>query len=144
MLGTGQPLVQFKESAVSTGYGYRHTYQICSHYRVNGLRLQNHAAGHGVHQHLVCCDIREVLGNIRSHLIPKHHAVPLGIALGDDCEQLSGPAPSRLECEAHDALDAMAGEHGYFRGYLPGLSTVRTAALAGVLAFAVLADDDPV
>lgn len=38
----------------------------------------------------------------------------------------------------------MAGEDGDFRGRLPGPAPVRSAALAGVLALAVLPDDDPV
>lgn len=38
----------------------------------------------------------------------------------------------------------MSGKDGDFGGCLPGLTAVRTTALTGVLAFAVLADDDPV
>lgn len=124
-------------------YGYD-THQIGSHYRIDTLRLQNHPASHGVHQHLIRRHIRKLLGNNRSHLIPEHHPVPLGIALGHNGQQLAGPAPRCLEREAHDALDTVAGEHGDLGGRLPGLSAVRAPALPCVLALAVFADDDPV
>lgn len=38
----------------------------------------------------------------------------------------------------------MVGEDRYFSGYFPWLTDVCAAALAGVFAFSVLADDEPV
>ena len=57
---------------------------------------------------------------------------------------LAGPGGGGGEGEAHDALDADAGEDGDFGRGFPGLAPVGAAALAGVLAFGVLAHEQPV
>jgi len=51
---------------------------------------------------------------------------------------------SGREGKSHDSFYAYVGEDGDFRGYFPGLATVRAAPVAGVFAFGVLADEDPV
>ncbi|KAI9903736.1 hypothetical protein N3K66_000265 [Trichothecium roseum] len=111
---------------------------------VEGLGLEHHPRGHGVDEHLVHGDVGEVFGDLGGYLIPQDHAVALGVALGDDGEEAAGPGPGGLEGEAHQPLDAVAGEDGDLGGRLPGLAAVGTPALARVLALAVLAHDDPV
>jgi hypothetical protein len=111
---------------------------------VKGLGLEDHAARHGVDEHLVLGDVGEVLGDLGGDLVPEHHTVALGVALGDDGQQLARALLRRLKGEADDALHGVAGEDGHLGRRLPGLAAVRPAALAGVLALAVLADDDPV
>jgi hypothetical protein len=70
--------------------------------------------------------------------------VALRVALGDHRQQLARPRPRQLEGEAHDALDAGAGHDRHVGGGLDRVALVHAAADAGVLAFGVLAHDDPV
>ena len=87
-------------------------------------------------------------GNSRGHLggdlVPHHHAVALGVRLGDDGQQLARPRAGEREGKAHDARDAGAREHRHVGGRLLGQAAMHAAADARVLAFRVLAHDHPV
>lgn len=120
------------------------TYQVCGNNRVQRSRVEHHPSRHGVHKHLVELDVRELLCNAQDNLVPQNHSVALRVALGHIGKVLPGPALRSLESKTRKALDAMARENGDFGGSLPGPAAVRAASLAGVLALAVLADDDPV
>ncbi len=106
--------------------------------------LQRHAHGHGVDQHLVPGDIGKIGGDLAGDLVPQHHAVALGVRLGDDGQKLARPRLRQLEGEAHDAADAGAGEDRDFGRHFLRQAAMRAAALAGIFAFGILADDDPV
>ena len=97
-----------------------------------------------VDQFLVPVDVGELLRDLQRDLVPHHHRVALRVALGDDGQQLARPRLRQLEREAHDALDAGAGHHRDVGGGLDRVALVDAAADAGVLAFGVLAHDDPV
>ena len=71
--------------------------------RVERLRLQRHAHGHGVDQHLVPGDVGKFLRDLGGDLVPHHHAVALRVRLGDHRQQLARPRLRQLEGEAHDA-----------------------------------------
>src|SRR6202012_764704 len=78
-------------------------------------------------------------------VVPQHHAVLLGVALGDAGDLAPVAGPGQVEREAHDALAADFGEYGRLHGHFPtGAAAGKVApACADVFAFAVLADDDP-
>ena len=65
---------------------------------------QHEARGHGVHQPLLRLNIRILQLNAVEHLVPEHHAVLLGIALGDARHLLALAGPRQLEGVADDAL----------------------------------------
>ena len=109
-----------------------------------GSRVAHHAHGHGVDQHLVPGDVRELARDLGGDLVPHHHAVALGVGLGDDGQELARPRAGQLEREAHDAGDAGAGEDHHLGADLLRQAAMRAAALAGVLALGVLAHDHPV
>ena len=142
--GTSERKAPPKWSQKSAHVPHEKTHQVGGHDRVERLGLQHHAARHGVHQHLVDGDVGELGGDLGGDLVPEHHAVALGVALGHDGEEPAGAGARRLEREAHDPLDAVAREHGQLRGRLPGLPAVAPPALARVLALRVLAHDHPV
>ena len=77
---------------------------------VEGLRLQGHAHGHGVDEHLVPGHVGIVLRHFGGDLVPHDHAVPLRVRLGHDGEKLARPRARHLERKPHDARDAGAGE----------------------------------
>ena len=68
----------------------------------------------------------------------------LRVGLGDDGQQLARPGLGQLEREAHDAGHAGARHDRHVGGDLFRQSLVHAAADAGILAFRVLAHDDPV
>ena len=68
----------------------------------------------------------------------------LGIAFGDDGEQLAGARLGQAEGKTHDALHPGAGHHAQVGGHLDGVALVGTATHAGVFTFGVFAHDDPV
>jgi len=49
-----------------------------------------------------------------------------------------------FESESYQALNAVTGENADFGRRFPRLTDVRATTLTGILAFAVLADDNPV
>ena len=111
---------------------------------VDGVRLRDHAHGHGVDEHLVPLDVWKVGRDLRGDFVPQHEAVAHRIALRYDGEEFPRPVPRRSEGEAHDALDGHACEDGDFRCCFPGLFEVRAPTLPCVFAFAVFADEEPV
>lgn len=78
------------------------------------------------------------------NLIPQNHSVTLSIALGNNGQELARPLLSGLESETHDTLHGVASEDRNLGCRLPRLAGVRTTTLARILAFAVLANNDPV
>jgi hypothetical protein len=70
--------------------------------------------------------------------------VALGIALGDDGQLLAWPRLRQPEGEAQDALDADPGHHADVGGGFDRVALVHAAADARILAFGILAHDDPV
>ena len=107
-------------------------------------RAVDHAGGGSVHQLLVPLHIRKLLADLQRNLVPHHHGVALGVALGDDGEQLAGPRLGQAEGKAHDALHPGAGHHAQVGGHLDGVALVGTATHAGVFTFGVFTHDDPV
>ena len=107
-------------------------------------RLQRHAHGHGVDQHLVPGDVGKFARHLGGDLVPHHHAVALRVRLGDDGQQLARARAGQLEGEAHDAGDAGAGEHRDVGRDLLAAGPMHAAADAGIFAFRVLAHDHPV
>src|SRR4029078_233504 len=87
-----------------------------------------------------------VPGNAPEDVIPQHHAVLLGVALGDAGDLPPGPGARQVEGEAHDAFAAGLGEQRRLDGDLAaGAAGGQVApAKTGVLALAVLAHHDPV
>ena len=77
-------------------------------------------------------------------LVPHHHGMALRVRLGDHGQELARPRLRQPEGEAHDALDAGAGEHRDVGGRFQRRALVHAAADAGVLALGVLAHDHPV
>jgi hypothetical protein len=112
--------------------------------RIDRLRLQHHARRHRVDEFLVDADFGIVLADERGDLVPEHHAVALRVRFGDDREMPPRPRPRHIEGEAHDALDADAGEDCRLGRHLLGQAAMDAPAVAGIFALAVLADDDPV
>ena len=106
--------------------------------------LGDHAGGDGVDEHLVGFDIREPTAHFGGDFVPKHHAMALGVALGDDGQLLARAALGQGVGEAHDAGHAGTGEDGSFGGDLLGQAAMGASAVAGILALAVLANDDPI
>ncbi len=111
---------------------------------VERRRAVDHAGRGGVHEFLVPGDVRKLPGDLQRDLVPHHHRMALRVALGDHGQQLAGARLRQLEREAHDALDADAGHHRHVGRGLDRVALVDAAADAGVLAFGVLAHDDPV
>ncbi len=112
--------------------------------RVQRLGLEGHPHGHGVDQHLVPGDVRELLRHLGRDLVPHHHAVALGVGLGDHGQQLARPRLGEREGVAHDPGDTGAGEDHHLGADLMRQAAMRAAALAGILALRVLAHDHPV
>ena len=65
-------------------------------------------------------DVGVVLRDALEDLVPQHHAVLLGVALGDAGDLLPGPGPGELEGEPDDPLAADLGEHRGLGGDLAG------------------------
>ncbi|MOA54418.1 hypothetical protein D3C78_1780280 [compost metagenome] len=78
---------------------------------VQRRRLEYHARSHRVDQFLVDLHVREVLGDFIEDLVPQHHAMPLGVGLGDHGQVLTRTAPRQFESEAMDALHPGTGEY---------------------------------
>ena len=95
---------------------------------------------------LSVADVGVVGRDAGERLVPQHHAVLLGIALGDAGDLLHPPRAGQVEGEAHDPLAALLGEQRGLQGDLVARAAAGqvAAAEARVLAFAVLPDDDPV
>src|SRR3546814_4002395 len=86
--------------------------QVGRHHGVDRLRLRHHEGGHGVDQLEVDVQRGKVGQHVAANRVPEHHAVALGVRLGDHGKALARPAHRQLAGEAADALDALAGEHG--------------------------------
>ena len=84
------------------------------------------------------------LRHLGRDLVPHHHAVALGVGLGDHGQELARARAGELERVAHDPGHAGAGEDHHLGADLVRQPAVRAAALAGVLALRVLAHDHPV
>ena len=91
-------------------------------------------------------DVGVVLRDAGEGLVPQHHAVLLGVALGDAGDLLHPARAGQVEGEADDPLAALLGEQRGLQGDLVARTAGRqvAAAEAGVLALAVLPDHDPV
>ena len=111
---------------------------------VQGRGPQHHARGHGVDQLLVGRHLRELPRQLGEGLVPQHHAVTLGVRLGDQREPAPRPRARQCEGKAHDPGAAGAGEHGELGADLLGQAAMHPAPGAGVFALGVLAHDDPV
>src|SRR5690242_16965005 len=120
------------------------THQIACDNGINALRLENHLSCHRINQHLLHRNIREVLRDLRSNLIPKHHTISLSVTLCNDSQMLSRPLLRDLKGEADKSVNSMSGEDGHFCSDFPRVTAVRATALSGVFAFAVLTDNYPV
>ena len=68
----------------------------------------------------------------------------LGIALGHHGQLLAWSRPCCLKRISHDSLDADARKDAHFGGNGMGTFLMGGAALAGVLALTVLADNHPI
>lgn len=109
--------------------------QIRRNHRIDTLRLQHHPRSHRINQHFINLHIRELLPNVRCHLIPKHHPIPLRVAFRHNSQLFPRPAARRLKREPHDALHAVPGEDRDFCRDGPCFAGVRNTAVARVLAF---------
>ena len=118
--------------------------EICGDDGVDAGGLAHHARRHRIHQLLLDRDMRKILGDMGSHLIPEDHAMALRVGLGDHGQQLAWARFGNLEGRAHDPLDADAGEDGGLGGDLDGVAAMRAATMAGIFALAVLTHDHPV
>jgi hypothetical protein len=118
--------------------------EIRSNDGVEALRLQHHAASHGIDQHTVDRNVWEVLGDLGGDLVPHDHSESLGVGLGDDGQELSWTLLCSLESESDESFDAMTGENGDFSAGFPWEAAVGAAALTSVFSFAVLSNDHPV
>src|SRR5581483_12047719 len=97
-------------------------------------------------QHALGFHVGVVAGDAPEDLVPQHHAVLLGVALGHAGDLPPGPGAGQIESEPHDPLAADVGEQRGLHGDLVAWATSGevTAAQARVLTLAVLPDDDPV
>ena len=118
--------------------------QVGRHHRVDRPRAQHHAHGHRVDQLLVPGHVREVGGHFGGDLVPHHQAEFLRVRLGDDGEVLARPLAGAVEGEAHDPLDAAAGEDRHLGRHFLRQTPMGSAALARVLALGVLSHADHV
>jgi len=119
-------------------------HQVRRHNCIQRLRIQHHPTRHSVHKHFVVLHIREVLSHFSGNLIPHHHAVALCVTFGNNRNVLFWPALCCFEGKAEQTLYTMASEDRNFSCNLPWLASVRSASLAGVLTFGILAHNDPV
>jgi hypothetical protein len=100
------------------------TYQVASNNSIDAIRLKNHLCSHSINQHLLNSNIGKVLRNLRGNLIPKNHAVPLRIALGDHSQMLSGSLLRNLKREPNKSANSVTSEDGDFCGNFPGVTAV--------------------
>ena len=68
----------------------------------------------------------------------------LGVGLGHGGEAALRALPGQFEGEPHDPNDPFAGEDGHLHLYLFRMTLMGPPPDAGIFAFRVLADDDPV
>ena len=108
--------------------------------------LQDELGAHGVDQDAFGGHVRVVQGHALEGFVPEDHAVLLGVGFGDGGDLLYCAGSGEVEGEAHDPLAALFGEQGGLEGDLiAGAAAAEVpSAQAGVLAFAVFADHDPV
>lgn len=119
-------------------------HQVGSNNGIQAFRLQHHASSHSINKHLVNSDIREIHSNGLGNLIPENHTVALSIALSDNSQELTRTLLGGLKSEAHNSLNTVSGEDGDLSSDFPRLTSMRAATLAGVLALAVLTNNNPV
>src|ERR1041384_6185414 len=81
-------------------------------------RAQDELRGHRVDQHALGLHVGVIPGDAPEHLIPQHHAVLLGIALGNAGDLWPGTGTRQAEGEAHDAFAAGLGEQRRLDGDL--------------------------
>ena len=77
---------------------------------IDRFRIEDHARGHGVDQHLVGGHVRIVARDLGKDLVPQHHAMTLGVGLGDAGQVFGGPGSGQVEGEPHDPRDPAPGE----------------------------------
>ncbi|MNO76267.1 hypothetical protein D3C76_673380 [compost metagenome] len=107
-------------------------------------RLEHHACGHGVDQFLVDLHVREVLGDFVENLVPQHHAMTLGVGLGDHGQVFTRAALCQFEGKAVNALHPGTGKYRHFGGDFFRQPPVYSTAVAGVLTFGVFPHHHPV
>ena len=110
---------------------------------LKSLRILDKEHAGRVHQQRVGLHVRILLAHLGKDLIPEYHRIVECIALADAGQALALTARQLIGI-ADDALGALAGEHAGLQNDLVGLILVQPCARAGILALAVLADDDHV
>lgn len=76
------------------------------------LGVQDELRRHGVDQHALGLHVGVVGGDAPEDVVPQHHAVLLGVALGDRGDLAPGARAGQVKGEPHDALTADLGEQG--------------------------------
>ena len=110
---------------------------------VDRAGLQHHARRHGVDEDALGLHLGILLLNLKK--ISSHKTMPWRCAFDlVTSEVLARALASQLEREAVHTLDAFTREDRGLGRDLLGQSLVHAASRAGVLAFGVLPDDDPV
>jgi hypothetical protein len=110
------------------------THKIRSNNSINTLRFKHHPRSHRIHEHLINLYFRELSRHLLSNLIPKHHPVPLRIALRDNRDVFFRSLCRCFKRKAHDAFHAMTCKDRDFGGSFPWLVDVGTSPVTGVLA----------
>jgi hypothetical protein len=118
--------------------------QVGRHDGVESARFEGHTRSHGIDQHFVPSNIREVLRHLGRDFIPHDHAVALCVGFRHHGQQLARPRTGQLESKAHDTRHACAGVNGNFRSDFVGLTAMRAAALPGVFSLGIFAHDHPI
>ena len=120
--------------------------QVRSDHDLQRVRPEDEAGRHRVDEPLFGLDIGVFGGNVPEGVVPKDHAVLLGVALGDAGHLAAFARSGQVERVADDPLAADRGKHGGLDRHLVLRAAAREVAAAnpGVLAFAVFPDDDPV
>src|SRR6266480_6109806 len=85
--------------------------QICSHNGVQARGLAHHASGHGVDQHLVARDTRELSCHLGRDLVPENYALALRVGFRDDrgslkAKRMMRVAPLRVKIEVSVATSS--------------------------------------
>src|SRR3546814_15897117 len=86
---------------------------------------------------------REIREDVAADRVPEHHAVALGVGLGDHREALARAAHGQLAGEPADPLDALACEHRAVETGPQRQAAVHPAAATGIFSLRVLAPADP-
>ena len=79
-------------------------HQIGARNDVQRLRVLDHPHRHSIHEHLIPLDIREILGDDGSSLVPQDQTTPLSVGFRDESEELAGSRGGQLESPSKDTL----------------------------------------